>query len=124
MDEVTAGILFFTDILILAIMTVFGIPKVKQILKASNWMEVPCNIKSSSSTFIQHPRKSSFKEYEINIEYSYNVNLKEYSSTRYSLETNKVLVYNDIAVRYIMDRYKPGEEAVCYVDPLIRKKPC
>ena len=83
-----------------------------QIHAARNWVEAPCVIESSE--VLEHS-DSDGTTYSVRVVYKYFFQGKTYSSDRYSFEAGST--NGRAGKERIVDRYPPGSESICYVDP-------
>lgn len=88
-----------------------GVP-LWRIERAKNWAKVPCRIESSN--VLRH-RGDKTDTYSVDILYAYEVGGKGYKSNRYKFMGGSSS--GQSSKREIVDRYPPGLETVCFVNP-------
>lgn len=82
------------------------------IVRAQNWKAVPCTIISSQ---VRTHSDSDGSTYSIDILYRYVYEGKEYQSSRYKFMGGSSSGRS--GKQRIVDRYRPGTKATCYVNP-------
>jgi Protein of unknown function (DUF3592) len=82
------------------------------LIEARSWREVPCTILSSQ---VASHSDSDGTTYSVDIAFAYRVNGAEMRSNRYDFNTGSSSGYD--GKKAVVDRYPPGSETVCYVDP-------
>jgi len=82
-----------------------------RILEARNWTETPCRIVSSQVG--SHSGKGT--TYSVDIIFAYNVGGRGFTSAHYNFMGGSSSGY--AGKREIVDRYPPGLQTVCYVNP-------
>jgi hypothetical protein len=90
----------------------FFIGPMLKIKAAESWIETPCVIVSSQ---VGVHRGSKSTTYSVQIVYTYQVNGQSYQSNRYDFFEGSSSGYD--SKEAIVNRYRPGEQTVCYVNP-------
>jgi len=109
-----AGTFFFGIFFIAGIFAAYYLtykPLVK-LIDAQSWIETPCRI--ISSRILTHDGDES-TTYSADILYVYKVNGIEYTSNRYRFFSSSGSYRG---AERLKDKYPPGRETVCYVNPL------
>ena len=89
----------------------FVLPMIR-ILDARDWQSVPCRILRSE---VRSHDGDDSTTYSVHILYEYEFNGQTYRTDRYSFIGGSSSGYK--GKRLIVDRYKVGSEALCWVDP-------
>jgi len=89
-----------------------GIRPVMQVFEARSWPEVPCTVTSSQ---VESHSDSDGTTYSIDIRYTYEIGGETYPGDRYNFSIGSSSGYN--SKQKVVDRYPPGTETVCRVDP-------
>ncbi|NUQ35708.1 MAG: DUF3592 domain-containing protein [Planctomycetaceae bacterium] len=104
------GLVFLAGVGVIWIVDV--IPFVRY-LEARDWIATPCNIKSSK---VYSNTDSDGVTYGVDIRYSYTFQGKPYTSDTYDLFLSSS-DSNYEGKKEIVEYYRPGNVATCYVDP-------
>jgi len=90
----------------------FLFPLLKNLISARNWEKVPCTI--VSGRVLTH-EDSDGDTYSIEIEYKYLFENRAYISNRYNFNKSSSSGYS--SKKAIVDKYPPGINTFCYVNP-------
>ncbi len=91
----------------------FFFPALVDAFTADDWRATPCTILSSR---VKTHDSSDGDTYSVDILYTYTIGGVAYRSNRYGFMGGSSSGYK--GKRKIVDRYPPGAEAVCYVNPV------
>jgi uncharacterized protein DUF3592 len=92
---------------------VFLIGPILHIMVARNWIETPCVVLSSQVG--SHRGSKGGTTYSVDIRYAYGFEGHPYVSARYQFFQGSTSGYE--RKREIVGSYRPGQQAVCFVDP-------
>jgi hypothetical protein len=90
----------------------FFVQPVLKVLGARDWPAVPCRIESSR---VRTHEGDDGDTYSVDILYAYEVNGEQFKSNRYHFMGGSSSGYE--GKKAVVNRHKPGTEAVCYVNP-------
>lgn len=115
-DQMSPGcLIFFFGIFFLVGAGLFYyifVRPVGRIVAARSWQETPCTIVSSQ---VGESSDSDGTTYRVDVTFSYKVDGQERQSSRYDFTEGSSSGYD--GKKAVVDRYPPGSETVCYVDP-------
>jgi hypothetical protein len=107
--------LFFLPFFLIGVGFFYGLtihPALK-ILAARSWVETPCVIDSSEVQ--SHSGSKGSRTYSVGITYHYFFADQEYKSDRYYFGSGSSSGWK--AKNAVVQKYPPGKETVCFVDP-------
>lgn len=87
-------------------------PSINQWRQMRDWQPVRCEIISSS---VQQVGDGSSARYDVAVEYRYRFRERDYVSNRYRINSTPLRSRETVESR--LNRYGPGTQATCFVDP-------
>ncbi|MDR0533385.1 MAG: DUF3592 domain-containing protein [Verrucomicrobiales bacterium] len=96
------------------VFTIFMGRPVVDVLRAKNWLEVPCTVLSATVESDTN-NKDSNNTYSIKVRYTYSIDGKNFTGERYQFMFGYSIGYHNKAT--VVKNLPPGKRVTCFVNP-------